>query len=538
MTALLNDHFRRGWWRLLNAQLAVFGIAAIVYTSLRQAGPLDPGAGRTLHFVLLWIIFAAAAGAALTSVGPPSKLDLLPVSNRLIAAAIMSLPALWVATIYAVTASMLNGVFGVEWPVWGPALFLGMAVGVFQAISLAAGPNRATRLAGWSAAGILLEDWLHSCYGGGAFLLPKAMWRQVTTADLASFALSAIASFLVMRAEIARDRRGDGALILIKDWRRGDLVRTRSTFISPFPNSGRAQFWFEWRQKGLIIPGIFAAFSCFLLGGYMLGQFQNGEYELLHGYFGFGTGLAPIAAIVGLVAGHLDLAGANPECGSFLATRPMTNAALAGALLKAIGMSLLVAWFLWCVAMLATTGWLHLHQGAAPVVDLWTLHGKFDGALASLGYWYAATLFVVVLVAAWIALSLSASLVLTGRQRLLAAGTSCAIPLLLTGLFLAGRAAEGSADLPQSVWQIVIGSISMAATTWVFVAALRRGQIGLARGVRLLAGWLLACAAGACIYILVGPLYVSDLVLMAGLMALALAPLAAAPLALAWNRHR
>jgi hypothetical protein len=275
-----------------------------------------------------------------------------------------------------------------------------------------------------------------------------------------------------------------------------------------------------------------------MLVGYLFHQFDNGEYELLHGCFGFGTGLAPIAAIVGLVVGHLDLAGANLECDSFLATRPATNAALAGALLRTAAASLLVTWVLWCAAMLAATGWLYLHQGTEPVLDLWTHHGQFAGAFATLGYTYAALVFAVVLIAAWIPLSLGASLVLTGRQRLLVFSLSGIIPVLLAGLFLAGRAAEGHADLPHSVWQITLGSISTTVTAWIFVIALRRGHVSASCGARTLAAWLAACAVGSCIYILVGPLNLSDLVLMAGLLALPLAPIAAAPLALAWNRHR
>jgi hypothetical protein len=141
-------------------------------------------------------------------------------------------------------------------------------------------------------------------------------------------------------------------------------------------------------------------------------------------------------------------------------------------------------------------------------------------------------------VAAWIPLSLAASLVMTGRQRLLVASISGVVPALLAGLFLAGRTAEGHADLPHSVWQIALGSISVAATAWLFGTALRDGQISASCGERALVAWLAACAVGSCIYILAGPLNLSDLVLMAGLLALPLAPFAAAPLALAWNRHR
>jgi hypothetical protein len=538
LAALFIVPIRRGWWRVLNAQVGVLGTAAIVYASLLQAGPLDAQAGRTLHFVLLWIVFVAAAGAALTAVGSPSRCYLLPVSNRLIAAATMLPAALGVGTIYAVTAWTVNGMFGVDWPVAGPALFLGATAGVMQAISLAAGPSQVGRLAGWSVAAILLIGWLQTRYGGGPFLLPRLMWPAVTPAESAFVASLVVASFLVTWAAIARERRGDLALISIGSFCRLPVASGKSPTVARFAGAGSAQFWFEWRQKGLIIPGLFGVFACFLIGAYVFGQFENGEYELLHGCFGFGTGLAPIAAVVGLVVGHLDLKSANPECGSFLATRPATNAALAGALLKTAAASLVVTWILWCGAMLAATEWLHFHQGTAPVLDLWTLHGKFAGALASLGYWYAALLFGVVFVAAWIPLSLSASLVLTGRQRLLVASISGAVPLLLAGLFLAGRAAEGHGDGPHRAMQFLLGSTCVAATAALFAVAVRRGQIGAAVGLSLLVAWLMACAAGACVYILIGPLYVSDLVLMAGLIALALAPLAAAPLALAWNRHR
>jgi hypothetical protein len=78
----------------------------------------------------------------------------------------------------------------------------------------------------------------------------------------------------------------------------------------------------------------------------------------------------------------------------------------------------------------------------------------------------------------------------------------------------------------------------MAATAWLFVAARRGGQIGTSFSTKAATAWLAACAVGGCIYILVGPLNLSDLVLMGGVLALPLAPLAAAPLALAWNRHR
>ena len=477
VAALLGDQIRRLWWRVLNAQIAVLATAAIVYGSLLHAGPLDPQAGRTLHFVLLWIAFAAACGAALTAVGSPSRFYLLPVSNRLIAA-VMLLPAiLCTGMTYAVTALAVNGMFSVGWPVAGPALFLCTTAGVMQAISLSAGPSHTGRLAGWSLAAMLLEGWLRARYGGGRFLLPHIMWPAVTTAEMSFMVLLIGISFFVYWGGISRDRRGDPALMSIVDARPAALFMSRrAPTVSRFAGAGRAQFWFEWRQKGLIIPGLFAVFAGLMVVAYVFHQFDNRDYELLHGCFGFGTGLAPIAAIVGLVVGHLDLARANPECDSFLATRPATNAFLAGALLKTAAASLLVTWALWCTAMLATTGWLYLHQGSDPVLDLWTLHGKFAAAFATLGDWYAALLFGIVLVAAWIPLSLAASLVLTGRPRLLVSVVAGSVPALLAGLFLASRAAEGQPGVlppPGILWSDRSRWAPRRGYSWLPVGAIR-----------------------------------------------------------------
>ena len=531
------EFFRRGWWRILNAQIAILGVSAIVYVLILRSGPIDPQAGRTLHFVLMCILFVASAGAALATLGEPERFYLLPLSNRVLAALVLVPGMLCMATIYLATAASLNRFFDVGWPLCGPAAFLAVALGAIQAASYIAGTGRVVRLAGWCLVGIPLEAWLCTRYGGGSFLSPKMMWTTVTVGEMLTLAAIGAVEFVVVEYGIARNRRGDPAVVSalhlpsIQHWRGAS---------KPFPRfrgASQAQFWFEWRQKGLILPAIFGVFAAFMTAAYLLKNFDNGEYELLHGCFGFGSAFAPIALVAGLVMGHLDPAAANPECGSFVATRPATNAALARAGLMTEAVSLVATWGLWSAAMLGTTLLLYVIQGPEPVLDLWTDHGKFAASVARLGYWYAAFLGGIVLLVAWTPLAIASALVLTGRQRLLLTAVTAIVPVLLLCLYVAESRTD-SGTVADRVRQYMLGAGALLGTIWLFAAAHRRRQIGAPVCAAAFGGWLGLCSLSGGVCLILGATDPAFLALVAGLLALPLAPLAAAPLALSWNRHR
>jgi hypothetical protein len=536
--ALLWEFCRRGWWRILNAQMAILGVSVIVYSSLLRSGPLDPEAGRTLHFVLLWILFVASGGAALAAQGEAARLYRLPLSNRVLATVTMFPGLVCVAATFAITAGLLNGLYGVGWPILGPSLFLAAALGAIQSATRVAGPRRLTQFVVWCFVAILFEHWLRGRYGGGSFLLPKTMWTTVTFSEWLTMGSVIGVEFLITAQGIARERRGDRALLSMIPTRAVLRGRKAGRELPRFRSAGAAQFWFEWKQKGLILPGTFAAFAIFMIMGYLLNRFDNGEYELLHACMGYGVGLGPIAIVAGLVLGHVDLPQANAECGSWLATRPMTATALSAALLEVEAASLLITWGLWVAGMIAATGLLYFHQGSEPVLDLWTDHGKFAHELATLGYWYPVLLIGICLIAAWIPLALATALVLTGRQRLLVAFVSGCIPALLFGLYLASARAEGRVIVPDGIWKFLIGGTAGFATVFGFATARRRGLIGWPTCGAALAGWLALCGLAGSVSFLVGSLNSTSQVLTAGVLALPLAPLAIGPLALSWNRHR
>ena len=188
--------------------------------------------------------------------------------------------------------------------------------------------------------------------------------------------------------------------------------------------------------------------------------------------------------------------------------------------------------------MLGSTLLLYSTQGVEPVLDLWTDHGKFAQSASMFGYWHAALLCGIVLLVAWTPLALATCLVLTGRQRLLVTVVAASVPVLLVSFFLAESQNTGRTKVPEFVWQYLMGGATGLAAASGFVMAVRRGLIGWPTCGLAAAGWLVLCGLAGSVSLLLGSMEPASVVFMAGLLALPLAPLAAGPLALAWNRHR
>ena len=548
--ALFWDFSRRGWWQTLLAQITVLGLAAIVYSSLQQSGTVDHEAGRGLYVVLVAIVFVAATGAELAAHGDPRRQYLLPLSNWSLAGVSVLPGSAIVAGMYALTAAVLNACFDVGWPVWGTAACFAAGFASIRAAAQIAGSGRLARFLAWCCIGIPLANWWRARFRGGWFLAPETMWTTVTWGEWVSIGLVMVIAFVAMAHAIARERRGDAAWLASVEasarrvWTRSPASRKMPGFYAarrspmPFRSDRAAQFWFEWRQKGLILPATLAAFTAFLVVGCVCGVFQNPEYELLHGLLGYGIVFAPIALVAGLVLGHIDLPQANAECGTLLGTRPMSNAALSMALLKVEAASLLLTWGLWAAITLGATVLLYVQQGAAPVLDLWTDHGRFQPQYAAMGSWYAVKLVVVALIAAWIPLTLASALVLTGRRHWTIGCVVATVPVFLGVIYLSELHNNGVRIVSEAAWQLGWGGTAAIVTVASFVHARRKRLIDGSTCGAALAGWLALCALGAGVSWWLQSTQAAYAVFAAGVFSLTVTPLAMGPVALAWNRHR
>jgi hypothetical protein len=216
--------------------------------------------------------------------------------------------------------------------------------------------------------------------------------------------------------------------------------------------------------------------------------------------------------------GALDM-----RIGPFLATRPMTTKDLAHSILKCAAKSVLIGWSIWAASFLAV------------IAILQAIGVGFSLRLAEpIGWWYVPA----ILVGAWAGLGLLGPLTLTGRQWLVGGvifgNVSLLIGLLLFSKFALTR--EGQEQFFR--WGLAVLAMLLVAWTGIaFAAAYRRSLIGPRAALRAASVWGVASAIVA-LGLSAGDNALTRSLCVAGVLALAVSPLATAPLALAWNRNR
>jgi hypothetical protein len=209
-------------------------------------------------------------------------------------------------------------------------------------------------------------------------------------------------------------------------------------------------------------------------------------------------------------------------------------------ILRPGAVGLLSAWAIYIVGLFFMIGW-YFTVGQGDAIPL----GPFNSvknAVLELGYGNTLLLVASGIILVWGLLGLGASMTLMGR------------PWLLWGFWLAicsfGPALvlldtlHALHLIPFSVlplfrslpWTIGIGCV--LGTAWAFFTARRQDFIAsrtLCLGLGL---WLMLCICMGFMWLRRSQPELSSIVLVMGLLAMPVAPLATAPLALAWNRHR
>jgi hypothetical protein len=340
-------------------------------------------------------------------------------------------------------------------------------------------------------------------------------------------------AYLVAWYGVARARRGD-----VPDWRglfapRPAVVfglgRTEPRFLS----AARAQTWFECRRHGRTLPALVAIVVPF-------------ELLLL---FIPGNDTAPIVFLIlfvvlftppfmaALAAAALSTITSS---GSFLGRRPLTSAALIGAKLKMTLWSTLAAWLLVVVFSLAAL----MLSGRMPIVIERARAGiDVTGTLRGI----AAVLFVfaALFASTWKHLVQSLCIGLTGREWLIRSSVLLVLIALVAAWPLADEVITNS-TLQSAIWNglpwILVGLVvcKMIAASWV---AIRLYDSRLLSDRTLVAGaacWLATVLAlyGVLEWFASSPLVPRYFLGAIAILQVPLARVSAAPLALAWSRHR
>lgn len=346
-------------------------------------------------------------------------------------------------------------------------------------------------------------------------------------------------AYAAARVALARARRGD-----VPDWRPGPARLGISSDLQPrrrkpFRSAERAQAWLEWRRHGRSLPvwvGILLPFELVLL--FAAGTTTSLVFVILLVVLLTPPFMAAFAASAVSASGPraADANGVTP----FIATRPMSSAALITAKLTMAIWSTLAAWLLVFIAIPVA---LSLSGTWPMVIERTTRFAAYVGAPRAI----IVTLLVLggLVAATWRQLVQSLCIGLTGRawfirtNALLPLSFLVAIGPLALWLHDSTRGAAAAWDaLPGILAALVLVKMFASAC---FATQLYRGRLLSDRTlVTGAAGWLAAVSAlyALLIWLLATPLTPRYLFVLVAILAIPLARVSAAPLALAWNRHR
>ena len=522
--AMTWEMLQRGRWHLIAYFLGAQLIISIVFGALARAGvdfedPSIVGVGASF---LLTYMFLFSVGT-LAYQGPPSRLYTYPIPSSTIVSGHLLVSMASVGFQVWLSIFLMNTFFQTHWPLWGPVLFGAAAVCSIQATTWF------TEKSVWAPVAIavvagLLGFWYHfRCGGGTGSSRSTALWTSVTLADLCNFLAVTVASFIVGNIAVARNRCGEQLKPLgIYAWlcRLLDFAPDEKTL--PFRSSAEAQLWYEWRLKGWGMPATVVFGLALGLAIWVI--FVRDPKLIGTGFLVLGGYLSVPGMVCAFIIGNTGRMDTDFEMGHFLGSRPMKSTEMARIILKMTAQSLLLAFSIWAGAFLVTGAAL-LVCGLAPN----------DIIPKNIPWWS----FLAAPLGCWTVITVIASIGLTGRP-ILFAQIFCAVfalylACLCLSLFLLSH--EGREQLFLGVAYFIPVAI-LGVTTWLFIAALKRHLIGWSSAVACALTWI----AISSLCVLIGMQYphgkfVSYLIVV-GLAALAVAPIAAAPLAVSWNRTR
>jgi len=486
-----------------------------------------PLASTFMYFLAVFSFGLAGDMAARESMYP-ARMFTLPVTTAALAGWPMlygtsAMALLWLAT--RLLALWPSGVFV---PVAWPALLAAAYLAWTQALTWMPYPVRGLRVIVMIALLVSID----------VVVLLALEYRAPEPLMLVILAPLVPLAYLAACFAVARARRGD-----VPDWP-GVFTRSGRIAVAAPPRRGRwtparAQAWLEWRQYGRSLPLLVAILLPFEL--FFLFVFRSTEvivFETLLAVLLTPPLMATfVAATVSKSNGAAsDSYGVTP----FIAARPLTNASLVAAKLKVTLWSTLVAWLLILVAVPLA---LRL-SGTAPIVL-----ERARRLIEVFGAPRATTMMLLGLAAlvasTWKQLVQSLYIGMSGRQWAVKASVFLTLALLAVVVPLV-RWIVTSRNVMSVLWNgfpwivAVLVCCKLTAAAWV-ITRLQDGRLFRGRDLVMAAAcWNLVVFTlyGLLAWIVPGLLSRGYLLLLIAILAIPLARLSAAPLALAWNRHR
>ncbi|MDB4870241.1 MAG: hypothetical protein JWL97_1245, partial [Gemmatimonadales bacterium] len=299
-----------------------------------------------------------------------------------------------------------------------------------------------------------------------------------------------------------------------------------------------AQAWFEWRRNGRSLPAWIAILLPFELA--LLWAADDATaliFEVMFMVLLTPPFMAAFAAA--MVSKSSPNAGDSYGVTPFIATRPLTNGELISAKLRMTIRSTVTAWLL---VLLATLIALRLSGTWPTALDRWHRLSEVVGTPRAV----VALLLVLsgCVAATWKQLVQSLYIGLTGRPFLIKGSVFVALVFLfLIGPFAVWIIDNGHLGELWSALPVIFATLvcfKMIAAVWIGVRVYHRRLLSDRALVIGAALWCISVLAlyGVLVWLLDTPHFPHYLLMLLAILAIPLARLSAAPLALAWNRHR
>jgi hypothetical protein len=510
-------------WNLIAGFLCANSLPALLFSALQKAGvDFQDTSMIMIHSTLLLTNICIFAVSLFSVQGSPSRLYGYPIKTSTLVACHLIPTMVLTGLEMLLSTVLLNQFFDARWPLWSAALFAAAALPLIQATVWFTEKSAWLPWAIGLVSGVL-GVWYHYRFSHRLF---NADYNVIASAPLEGslLVLTAVVSFVVGGIAMARNRCGERLKPLgISAWicRRIDFVPRERP---PFRSAAQAQLWAEWRVKGWAMP-VSVVFGL-MIGLTIWVMFVRNPEELVIGFMSGGGLLSAVAVVWAIIIGNVGPMDKNLEMGHFLASRPMTSKDMARTILTMTAQSTLLSWTIWVGTFLVAAGILFA-TGKAP-------HPFFPMGFS---WWY----FPLTLVSCWTVVSVLASIGLTGRS------TLCAqLFLILFACYFGGICVSVLFLSEESEQWLVAGAMALCSvvflpgTAFLYVAAWKRNFIEIPTMVGSFCIWMML-AAGTVTYWLAHPtpnVPVLSCVLLVSIEALVVAPLAATPLALAWNRTR
>ncbi len=525
------------------ALIALAGYALVLGTiKLLMPGPWEPVKLDTPHetaamlnvplsmafmYFLAVFSFGLAGDLAARQSIYPARMFTLPVTTRALAGWPMLYGTAAMASLWLLAVLFAILPFGIDLPLIWPGVLAAVFLAWTQALMWMPYALPGLRV-------IVAVLWLVSL---DAVVLLAIEYQVPESLMLAGLAPQLPLAYLAACFAVARARRGD-----VPDWQRmfarlgriSDVLQHRRDH---FSSPARAQMWFEWRRCGRSLPavvGILLPFELALL--LIAGNDRFVFYTLL------GALLTP-PFMAGFAA--TTVSKSNPDArdswgiAPFDATRPLTSGALIAAQLKvAIGSTLLA----WLLVLIAIPMALILSSTWPVLIERTTQWIEAEGTLRAVTIVLLG--FVGLLGLTWKQLVQNLYIRLTGREWVV----KSSVFLALSYLILIGPLAGWIISL--FVMAVVTGALPWIAATlvclkisaagWIATRLHRQRLLGDRTLVTVAGGWLVVVLAlyGLLAWLVTTPLIPRYFLALVAVLSVPLARVSAAPLALAWNRHR